>query len=821
MFNIMKVLKFGGSSVANAENIKKVIDIIQNSIKKDKQSIVVVSALGGVTDNLINLAHLASKGDRTYRKLMKEIFEQHDFVVRKLVSKKIQSLILVKIKEKYDELSDALRGIYLLGELSARSLDKIISYGEQLSSYIICEAIRDKGIDCNFVDARELIKTDDNFGSAQVDIEKTCKLLSGYFKKYNGLSIMGGFISSSTDGITTTLGRGGSDYTASLVGAALDAHIIEIWTDVDGVLTADPRKVPHAFLLAQISYEEAGELAHFGAKVIHPKTMKPARFKGIPIDIKNTFNPTAPGTRICKDTLKQNFAIRAISSLSNVSLLHIQSNNGRVIGEIAAKIFHSLSRSDVEILLITQASHEQSLSIAVPEDQVQRAKEGIEREFELELQAKYISPISIKNKLSIVAIVGRHMQGVPGISGKLFSTLGKSDINVVAIAQGSSELNISIVIDSQDEKKALGEIHKAFFETQDNSIHVFLVGTGLIGSTLLRQIKESKLPVRLCGISNSQRMIINESGILLQDWETSLGGGQQNDLSDFISNMINLNLPHTVFVDCTASEDAVSFYENILKSGVAIVTPNKKANSNSLLKYKRLKQLSKERYTPFFYETNVGAALPIIRTIQDLVASGDQIIKIEAILSGTLSYIFNTFSRANKAFSSIVREAQENGYTEPDPRDDLNGKDFARKMLILGREIGMPMELSNVHVETLLSDECMQAESITEFYNKLKEMDSIFKRQRDKVQACNKVLRYIGVLEKDKSKIMLKEVDSTSPFYSLEGSDNLISITTKRYCTTPLVIRGPGAGAEVTAGGVLADIIHCLPNQNIYEQAHK
>lgn len=460
----MKILKFGGSSVANAENIKKVIQIISDSSKKHGNLVVVVSAFGGVTDNLIKLAILASEGNNNYQALMKYIFKQHNQVLREFIDPKNQNRVYTEVEKKYNELNETLQGVSLLRELSLRSLDRVMSFGEQLSAYIVSKAIKSHGIICAFVDARTLIKTDDNFGCANVEIQKTYERISNYFKVNSGLSIMGGFIASTDTGITTTLGRGGSDYTASLVGAAVNAAVIEIWTDVEGVMTADPRKVSDAFPLLKISYEEAGELAHFGAKVIHPKTMKPARLQNIPIDIKNTFNPHGKGTRICNEKSKQDFLIKGISSLGSVSLLHIQSNNGNSIGEIVARVFDTLYRSDIEILLITQASHEQSVSIAVNSRHAQKAKAAIEKNFVLELNATQMLPISKEENLSIVAIVGKQMKGVPGISGKLFSTLGNNKINVVAIAQGSSELNVSAVISSKDEKKALRAIHEAFFK---------------------------------------------------------------------------------------------------------------------------------------------------------------------------------------------------------------------------------------------------------------------------------------------------------------------------------------------------------------------
>lgn len=803
----MKILKFGGSSVANADNIKKVIQIISESSKKVKDLIIVVSALGGVTDNLLKIAVLASEENSKYQEFLEELIEQHNQTIKELVESKSQKTILAELEKRYDELSKSLKGIHLLGELSLRSLDKIMSFGEQLSAYIISEAIKDQKIDCKFIDSRSLIKTDDNFGAANVNIQKTYELLLNHFQANPELSIMGGFIASTNNGIVTTLGRGGSDYTASLVGAAVNAEVVEIWTDVDGVMSSDPRKVENALPLLKISYEEAGELAHFGAKVIHPKTMKPARLKNIPIDIKNTFNPHGAGTRISNGKSKQDYPIKGISSLSKVVLLRIQSNNGKSIGDVAARIFDVLSRLEIEILLTTQASYEHSISLAVNKGQAQKAKNALENAFALELRAQQMFPICIVENLSIVAIVGKQMKGMPGISGKLFSTLGNNKINVVAIAQGSSELNVSAVISSNDEKKALQVIHSAFFEIRNDNINLFLVGTGLIGSTLLKQINQSDLPIRLCGLANSKRMFFDSKGISLKSWKQELTKGKPNEPKDFAMQMLELNLPNSVFVDCTASEEVVAVYENVLKADIAIVTPNKKASSGPFKHYQKLRELAKANKAPFLYDTNVGAGLPIIHTVQGLISSGDEILKIEAVLSGTLSYIFNTFSSSNHLFSQIVRDAKAKGYTEPDPRDDLNGMDVARKILILARETGLTLELNQINVKPFLPKKCLSVDSVDDFFAELKKQDDDFNKIKKQALKDKKSLRYIATLHNGKAELGLQEVSKNHPFYHLSGSDNIISITTKRYSDTPLVIKGPGAGAEVTAGGVLSNIL--------------
>ena len=803
----MKILKFGGSSVANAENIKKVIQIIFESSKKNEEMVIVVSALGGVTNNLIELTSLASKGDEKFQSLLKTFYKQHNQVIGKLIKSKNQKNVLIEVKKKFNKLSEALNGISLLKELSPRSLDLVMSFGEQLSSYIICEAIKSSGLECNFVDVRTIIKTDENFGSANVNIQTSYELISNYFKNNSKLSIVGGFIGSTQDGITTTLGRGGSDYTASLIGAALNASVIEIWTDVDGVMTADPREVPNAFPLSKISYEEAGELAHFGAKVIHPKTMKPARLRNIPIQIKNTFNPKSIGTRICSEKFTHDYPIKGISSLDNIALLRIQSNDENFFSETAARIFDALSRSNIEILLITQASHEQSISIAVSSLQSKKAKIAIEKIFSLELKAQQMLPISIEENLSIVAIVGKQMKGVPGISGKFFSTLGNNKVNIVAIAQGSSELNISAVIFSKNETKALQAIHDAFFGLTDKTINLFLVGTGLIGSTLLRQIDQLRSPIRICGLANSRFMLMDSQGFSNLHWKQKLLKGKTFELQNFVNEMIELNLPGSVFVDCTTSEEVVTVYEKVINNGIAIVTPNKKANSGLFSQYQNLRDLAKHNQVPFLYGTNVGAGLPIIHTIKNLVSSGDEVLKIEAVLSGTLSYIFNIFSQSEIPFSQIVRDARANGYTEPDPRDDLNGMDVARKILILAREIGLKLELDQIKIKPALPEEYFVKNSIDEFFIELEKLDSKFEKKKIEARKNNLVHRYIATLHEGNAEVKLQEVGKEHPFYFLSGSDNIISVTTKRYSNTPIVIKGPGAGAEATAGGLLAGII--------------
>ncbi|VAV91202.1 Aspartokinase, partial [hydrothermal vent metagenome] len=568
----MKILKFGGSSVANADHIQKVISIVSEQQKTDGDFIVVVSALGGVTDALIDLANKAMQADASWSALFGELLAQHEQAICALIDKNHQQPVLQQIQQIFSQLQQSLNGIHLLGELSARSLDKVSSVGEQVSATIIHAALNHQAIDCQLLDAKKLIVTDENFGAAEVLIAQSYQQIGDFFGKRSGGFLVGGFMAATQDGTVTTLGRGGSDYTAALLGAALNATSIEIWTDVDGVLTADPRKVRSAFPLTDIRYEEAAELAHFGAKVIYPKIMKPARLKQIPIQIKNTFQPQAKGTRISNAAVASKFDIQGISSLADVCLLRIRLSDDRTIGEMIAQIFDILSRAGIKILLTTQASHEPSFCIAVASDQARRAKKMVEDTFALALELQKMQPVTLVEDLSIIAIVGRQMKGVPGISGRLFSTLGKNNINVFAIAQGSSELNISAVIHSQDEVPALRAIHREFFTADRNKPNVFLVGTGLIGAALLEQVSQAGSPIQLCGVANSRTTAINRNGIALEQWRTELAAGMAAKDRDFIDEMIRLDLANTVFVDCTSSDEITARYGAILQAGMAIAT---------------------------------------------------------------------------------------------------------------------------------------------------------------------------------------------------------------------------------------------------------
>ncbi|MDH3709158.1 MAG: bifunctional aspartate kinase/homoserine dehydrogenase I [Cyclobacteriaceae bacterium] len=812
----MKVLKFGGSSVGSSESIREVGSILKDYHDSGESLVVVVSAFKGITNLLQQLGDLAVQGqDADLSDCLRLIEERHFGTIKELLPLQTQSHILAQVKRWLNELEEVIQGVALLKELSPRSKDLLLSFGERLSAYIIHEYLKTLDFQAYFVDAREIITTDGQFGAAKVDFEKTNSNIAAYFQGLTGIPIVTGFVSANASGQTTTLGRGGSDYTAAIIGSALDVQEIEIWTDVDGVMTADPNIVARAFSLPELSYVEAMELTHFGAKVIYPPTLQPAFTKSIPLRIRNTFNRDFPGTIISREAHTVDMPIKGISSINQVSLVNVQGSGLVGVPGIASRLFGALGRENINIILITQASSEHSICFAIVPEQAEVTKSTIEAEFKQELAADLIDPIIIENDHSVVAIIGENMRRTTGIADKLFGALGKNGINVVAIAQGSSELNVSVVIDHHNLVKALKALHGAFFIANRRRLNVFMVGAGLIGGTLLKQISQQfdffndkrLLEIRLCGLANSKKMLIDEEGIDLENWQELLDNhGRDTDLEKFVVSMQQLNLANSVFVDNTAGASIPSVYQEVLDSSISIVTPNKVANSQCFEQYQDLKETAFQKGVAYLYETNVGAGLPVINTINDLVLSGDHIVGIQGVLSGTISYIFNSF-KGDKKFSEIVREAQQKGYTEPDPRDDLNGKDVARKILILAREVGIPLELDQVEIEPLLAPACFEAETVDKFFKALEEQDQVMS---DKVQQAaeeGRVLRYVAQLKDGQAKIKLIAVGPESLFYGLSGSDNIIAINSSRYSEKPLLIRGPGAGAEVTAAGVFAELI--------------
>lgn len=815
----MKIVKFGGSSVGSGQSIQNVLNILQSKYASGEKFIVVSSAMSGVTNILTELAQIASEG-KDFKKGLIEIEQRHFTVIKEMITVKNQNPAFTQIKIFINEIEDLLQGVYSLRELSLQSKDLILSYGEKCSTFLLSQIVKQYFSESIYVDTSNLIKTDSNFGNARVHTPVTEHLLQEFYKEHSHqILFFTGFIASNENNRITTLGRGGSDYTAAIIAAALDAEEIELWSDVDGMLTADPRVVKKAFSLSELSYTEAMELSYFGAKVIYPPAMIPAFRKKIPIVLKNTFNPSFKGTRIEEHTHKNAYPIRGISSIDEISLINITGSG--MIGKIgfSGKLFSLLAREHINVILITQSSSEHSITFAIEPKDVHKAKQLFNNEFELELETNKLNPPIIEENLCVLAIVGENMKQTPGISGKLFQALGRNGINIHAIAQGSSEYNISVIIKRKNISKALNAVHDAFFTQLTKTLHVFSVGTGNIGATLLRQIdaqsdflrENNGIEVKINGIANSRKMIIDEEGIDLTQWQERINKGEISNLDEFIQKIKLLNLSNCIFVDNTASPITGTYYKELFESNVSVVTCNKIANSSSYKDYKDLKDTARRRGVDFFYETNVGAGLPIIRTLKDLMTSGDRINKIEAILSGTISYIFNNF-RGNTSFYEVVKKAHELGYTEPDPREDLSGKDFMRKMMILARDAGYQIEEKDVELGAILPESCFKAPSIDDFYEELKKSDSYFNELKEKAENENKVLRYIGKLEDGKASVNLELVDASHPFYNLTGSDNIISFTTERYKFNPLVIKGPGAGAEVTAAGVFADLINVGAN---------
>lgn len=812
---IMKVLKFGGSSVGTPERIKGVIKIVTDSISKDENPVVIFSAFQGITDLLIEAGKKASAGKESYKNTYTEIKNRHLAAVKELITDQYLFETERQVNSVLDDLQQVLYGIYLVKEMSPRSLDYVMSFGERLSAYIISQAFESNGTRAGFLDSRTLIQTDDSFGNARVNFNATNILIKNYFRDKDYLIIVTGFIGSTVDNETTTLGRGGSDYSAAIFGAALDAEEIEIWTDVDGVLTADPKKVKRAFSLEEMSYDEAMEMSHFGAKVLYPPTIRPALVKGIPIRIKNTFNPGFKGTLIRATAGTNKFPITGISTIDKVALVKIEGSGLVGVAGMAGRVFHNIAEAGINIILISQASSEHSFCFAILPDHVKKAVEIIKKKLKYEIAEGIISEVSVETDLSIIAVVGENLRTMAGSSGKVFQALGRNGVKIEAIAQGLSKLNISIVIGRNDEAKALNAIHDAFFLSDKKTINLFVVGTGLIGRTLFQQIRnqldflysELRMEFKIIGIANTRKMLFDNNGISIDNWEERLfAEGETSNMETYVERMKASNLSNSIFVDCTSSEKIMSKYLEVLSSAISIVTPNKKANSSRYEYYLQLRKAAQKYNVSFLYETNVGAGLPVISTLHDLVFSGDKIIKIEGVLSGTLSYIFNTFDGSN-SFSQIVIDAQKKGYTEPDPREDLNGLDVARKLLILVRESENKLELEDIEVENLIPAELRGNISTDDFLGKLHLYDKYFEEKRRQAAETGCVLRYIASYENGRATVKLRAVDSGHPFYSLASNDNKISFTTVYYNDRPIVIQGPGAGAKVTSGGIFADIV--------------
>ncbi len=808
----MKVLKFGGSSVGTPERIRNVKKIIES---EPLPCVVVVSAFERVTDSLKKISELASAHDREYIRVLDDLLLRHMSFIRDLLTG--QKLVDAQEKtiEIIDELKEILNGIFLLRELSKYSLDKVLSSGERISSLIISMFL-DR---CILVDARELIKTDDNFGNAGVDFDTSNKLIRKRIIRKSCLYCVPGFIASTAEGETTTLGRGGSDYTAAIIAAAINADALEIWTDTDGFMTADPKKVEKAYAIRSLTYSEAIELSHFGAKVIYTPTLRPVYKKQIPVYVKNSFNPTAEGTIISEKSANGSSSpIKGISSIDHIDLITLQGTALVGVTGTSMRLFGALARKNINIVLITQASSEYSITFAIDPLYTRQASDAINQEFSREIAYSKELKVLIERDLSIIAIVGEKMKNTPGISATLFRSLGRNGISVIATAQGSSELNISVVIKNKNLKRALNAIHDGFFLSRYKELHLFLAGTGNVGSSLIKQLqkqsevllKDHNLKINLTGIINSRYMLIDEKFIPLDKCKEILNLiGEKSDINVFISRIARLNLRNSVFVDCTADAKVGAVYGELLESYVSIVTASKIACSSEYSYYERLKTIANQRGVRLMYETTVGAGLPIIKTISDLVVSGDKILKIEAVLSGTLNFIFNTIS-PDIPLSSAIKLAKEKGISEPDPRIDISGKDVVRKIMILSREAGYPVEEKDVVVKRFLPESCFTG-SIANFYEKIKvEYDAAFEEERKKLVRQKRKWRFYATMDQGKARVELITVDSSHPSYDLEGSNNIVLLTTERYRELPMVIKGYGAGADVTAAGVFADIMRVV-----------
>ena len=806
----MKVLKFGGSSVGSVNSIlsvKKIVEAVKEPV------IVVVSALGGITDKLIHTSQMAADGNPAYEKEYREILNRHiEMVYTVIPAGEPRSILLDQVNELLNELKDIFQGIYLIRDLSPKTSATIVSYGERLSSIIAATLIEG----AVWYDSRTFIKTEKKHSRHILDSELTNRLIKETFKELPKVALVPGFISSDKNsGEITNLGRGGSDYTASIIAAAMNAEVLEIWTDVDGFMTADPRVISSAYVINELSYVEAMELCNFGAKVVYPPTIYPACHHNIPIVIKNTFNPEAPGTIIEQEIKDEKAkAIKGISSINDTSLITVTGLGMVGVIGVNYRIFKALAKNGISVFMVSQASSENSTSIGVRNQDAELACDVLNEEFAKEIEMGEISPVCAEKNLATIAIVGENMKHTPGIAGKLFGTLGRNGISVIACAQGASETNISFVVEENSLRKSLNVIHDSFFLSEYQVLNLFICGTGTVGDSLLKQLasqqeklmKERGLMLNVVGIANGHQALFDRNGLDLSNYRQLLDEkGTASSPQIIRDEILGMNIFNSVFVDCTANADVASLYKELLNNNVSVVAANKIAASSSYANYTELKQIARNRGVKFLFETNVGAGLPIIKTINDLIASGDKILKIEAVVSGTLNFIFNKIS-ADVPFSETIRMAKEQGYSEPDPRIDLSGKDVIRKLVILAREAGYVLEQEDVEKNLFVPDEFFQG-SLDEFWKNIPSLDADFEERRQKLEVENKHWKFVAKLEDGKGSVSLQEVSRSHPFYGLEGSNNIVLLTTERYKEYPMMIQGYGAGASVTAAGVFADII--------------
>ena len=806
----MKVMKFGGSSVGSEESILKVKQIVESV---EEPVVIVVSALNGITDQLLFTSKLAAQGDYTYEKEYNQIVSRHIDMVNSVIEDPgIRNYVLKQVVSLLDELGNILKGVFLVGDLSQKTSDIVVSYGERLSALIISNLIAG----ARLFDAREFIKTEKQFKKHLVDFNATNDLIKETFIHLPKLSVVPGFISQDVNtGNISNLGRGGSDYTAAILAAALDANILEIWTDVDGFMTADPKVISTAYVIEDLSYIEAMELSNFGAKVIYPPTIYPAFHKNIPILIKNTFNPDSSGTYISKEKKGNGIkSIKGISSISDTCLITIQGLGMVGIIGVNYRIFRALSKAGISVFMVSQASSENTTSFAVKNEDADLSVKALNEEFQLELLQGEINDIKAEKDLATVAIVGENMKRTPGIAGKLFGTLGRSGISVIACAQGASETNISFVIKSKYLRKALNSIHDSFFLSEYQVLNIFLVGIGTVGGHLLDQIclqqqtliEHNSLKINVVGIADVDHMILNRKGIDLNNYKEELRNNGQLTTPELLrEEILKMNIFNSIFVDCTASPQIAALYEDFLSNNISVVAANKIAASSDYSNYHNLKETARKKGVKFLFETNVGAGLPIINTMNALTNSGDKIVKLQAVLSGTLNFIFNTIS-SKTPLSQAIQMAKEARFSEPDPRIDLSGTDVIRKLVILSREAGYEVNQSDVEKNLFIPDEYFNG-SLDDFWTTIPQMDADFEEKRKKLEQEGKKWRFVAEMDNGKCKVGLQEVDRSHPFYELEGSNNIIMITTERYDEYPMIIKGYGAGAAVTAAGVFSDII--------------